>query len=78
MLFSNQRKHALSLPAKDENGKRIDMAFLVDYLCRYLMKDRRKEMFVLDGAMYATTSSTVGSSRNPRANSWTVDREFWS
>lgn len=58
MLFSNERKHALSLPVKDETGKRVNMAFLVNYLCRHLMKDRRKEMFVLDDTMCAATSST--------------------
>ncbi|KAL8905432.1 MAG: hypothetical protein Q9171_006667 [Xanthocarpia ochracea] len=48
MLFSNQRKHSVSLPPTDENGKPSDMAYLVRYLCKYLMKDRRREFFVVD------------------------------
>ncbi|KAF4313412.1 Beta-grasp fold ferredoxin-type [Botryosphaeria dothidea] len=48
MLFSNQRKHAIALPAKDDNGEPANIAFLVRYLCKNTMKDHRKELFVLD------------------------------
>ncbi|KAL8936599.1 MAG: hypothetical protein Q9211_004108 [Gyalolechia sp. 1 TL-2023] len=48
MLFSKKRKHLISLPAADENGNPPDMAFLVRYLCKNLMTDRRKEFFVVD------------------------------
>lgn len=53
MLFSNQRKHHVSLPAEDENGRTANIAFLIRYLCTHLMKDARKELFVLDEAVYA-------------------------
>lgn len=53
MLFSNQRKHNISLPATDEDGRTANLAFLVRYLCVHLMKDHRKESFVLDEAVYA-------------------------
>ena len=48
MLFSNERKHQMLLPAKDEDGKTANIAFLVRYLCQHVMKDQRKELFVLD------------------------------
>jgi ubiquitin related modifier 1 len=48
ILFRNQKKYSLSLPAKDESGAPADIAFLVRYLCDKVMKDPRKELFVLD------------------------------
>ena len=55
MLFSNQRKHQISLPAKGDNGQAANVAFLVRYLCQYLMKDRREELFVMDGTVFVDT-----------------------
>ena len=52
LLFSNQRKHQISLPAKDEDGQTANVAFLVQFLCQHLMKDRRKELFVMDGTVF--------------------------
>ena len=52
MLFSNERKLALSLPSKDSSGASTTVASLVDYLCENAMKDPRKELFVLDGTVY--------------------------
>ncbi|MCJ1242075.1 Ubiquitin- modifier 1 [Varicellaria rhodocarpa] len=51
ILFSNQRKHRLAVPVNDEQGQPVNMAFLVSYLCQNVMKDRRKEMFVIDGTV---------------------------
>jgi ubiquitin related modifier 1 len=48
ILFSNQKKYNLSLPAKDECGELANVAFLVRHLCDRVMKDPRKELFVLD------------------------------
>ncbi|KAF2451977.1 ubiquitin related modifier 1 [Karstenula rhodostoma CBS 690.94] len=48
MLFSNERKLSLTIPAKDEDGTRSNIAFLVRHLCDTVMKDPRKELFVLD------------------------------
>lgn len=48
MLFSNQRKHILSIPTKDESGEASNVAFLVRYLCEDVMQDNRRELFVLD------------------------------
>ncbi|KAI0024425.1 ubiquitin-like modifier 1 [Xylariomycetidae sp. FL0641] len=49
MLFSDQRRHALSIPAKSQEGKPATIAQLIDYLCTHTMKDSRKDLFVLDG-----------------------------
>ncbi|KAH8751722.1 ubiquitin-related modifier 1 [Hyaloscypha sp. PMI_1271] len=49
MLFSDERKHRLSVPAKDSKGAAVTVGWLVHYLCDEIMKDNRKEMFVLDG-----------------------------
>ena len=48
MLFSNQRQHQVSLPARDESGRTATLGFLVGYLCQHLMRDQRKELFVLE------------------------------
>ncbi|KAL2023833.1 hypothetical protein VTK56DRAFT_1100 [Thermocarpiscus australiensis] len=48
MLFSNQRRHSLNLPATDGTGKPANIAFLIDHLCKNLLKDPRTELFVLD------------------------------
>ena len=55
MLFSDQRQHKLALPAHDKDGKPVTVAYLIDYLCQHVMKDNRKELFVLDRHMYAHT-----------------------
>ena len=49
LLFSNQRRHALTLPLSD--GSPVNLKFLVDYLCDHVMKDKRKDMFILDGTV---------------------------
>ncbi|EMD90770.1 hypothetical protein COCC4DRAFT_68609 [Bipolaris maydis ATCC 48331] len=51
ILFANQKKYDLSLPTKDESGKPTNVAFLVRFLCDNVMKDPRKELFVLDGTV---------------------------
>jgi ubiquitin related modifier 1 len=52
MLFSDQRRHSLSIPATDKDGKPSNISVLIDYLCKNIMKDTRKELFVLDDHMY--------------------------
>lgn len=56
MLFSDQRRHALNLPAKDQDGNPSTIAFLIHHLCEHVMKDTRKELFVLDNHMYVSPS----------------------
>ncbi|KAK3684841.1 ubiquitin-like protein [Podospora appendiculata] len=48
MLFSDQKRHSLSIPATDSHGKPATIASLIDYLCKNTMKDPRAELFVLD------------------------------
>ncbi|KAH7402941.1 ubiquitin-related modifier 1 [Pyrenochaeta sp. MPI-SDFR-AT-0127] len=48
ILFSNQKTYSLLLPAKDDFGAPANVAFLVQHLCDKVMKDPRKELFVLD------------------------------
>lgn len=48
MLSSNKKRHSLSIPATKEDGKPANISFLVDFLVKNLMKDPRKELFVLD------------------------------
>lgn len=48
ILFANKKKCSVDLPAKDESGKTANVAFLVRHLCDHMMKDPRKELFVLD------------------------------
>lgn len=54
MLFSNKRKHELSIPIDEKSGSTPTVQYLVQYLCDNLMKDPRKELFVLDDSVYVT------------------------
>lgn len=56
MLFSDQRQHKLAIPAHDKDSKPVTIAYLIDHLCQHVMKDSRKELFVLDNHMYVLFS----------------------
>lgn len=56
MLFSDQRQHKLAIPAHDKDGKPVTIAYLIDHLCQHVMRDSRKELFVLDNHMYVPSS----------------------
>ena len=85
MLFSNQKRRVLSIPTTKDDGKPVNIAFLVDYLVKNVMKDPRKELFVLDNQVYVCLlpshlSSALGASSshrdsNPHA---LVQCEHWS
>ncbi|KAI9850117.1 MAG: Ubiquitin- modifier 1 [Thelocarpon superellum] len=51
MLFSNKRRHELSIPDVNDDGTPTNVALLVDFLCDHVMRDPRKELFVLDGSV---------------------------
>ncbi|EFE39899.1 hypothetical protein TRV_05411 [Trichophyton verrucosum HKI 0517] len=53
MLFSNQRVHKIALPSWDPSGSAANISFLVKYLIENVMKDPRKELFVVDDAVLA-------------------------
>ena len=61
LLFSNERKHDIVLPLKDEFGKATNVAFLVRFLCEKVMKDPRKEMFIFDGTVSVSQSNITQS-----------------
>ena len=49
MLFSNIRKHNISLPAHlSPDGSPPNITYLLKYLIDNVMKDERKELFVLE------------------------------
>ncbi|KIW71118.1 hypothetical protein PV04_03322 [Phialophora macrospora] len=48
LLFDNVAKHPVSLAKDADEGKPPTVGFLVKYLCDHLMKDSRKELFVLN------------------------------
>ncbi|EXJ62706.1 ubiquitin-like modifier 1 [Cladophialophora yegresii CBS 114405] len=49
LLFDNVAQHSLSFAKNTDEGKPPTVGFLVKYLCEHLMKDSRKELFVLNG-----------------------------
>ncbi|KAK4184309.1 ubiquitin-related modifier 1 [Podospora australis] len=49
MLFSNKRRHQVSLPSLTPEGQPATIAYLIDYLCKNLISDPRTDLFVLDG-----------------------------
>lgn len=51
MLFDNVPKHSVLLSSDAFDGKPPTIGYLVTYLCENLMKDSRKELFVLDDAV---------------------------
>ena len=68
LLFSNQRKHHVALPSTDENGQSANMAFLVRYLCKNIMADKRKDMFVIEGTVLVVSYPSVVRERSSRAD----------
>jgi ubiquitin related modifier 1 len=60
ILFSNKRRHDISIPASMDSGKRPNITYLLRHLVDNVIKDERKELFVLDGHLYVdvTTLST--------------------
>jgi hypothetical protein len=49
MLFADERKLKLTVPTRDTNSASTNVGWLVSHLCTEVMKDPRKELFVLDG-----------------------------
>lgn len=51
MLFDNETKHKVTIPSKNTDESPSTIASLIRYLCDHVMRDSRKELFVLDGSM---------------------------
>lgn len=49
MLFDNITEHKVDVPTKAEDGNPFTVGNLIPWICQYLMKDSRKELFVLEG-----------------------------
>jgi hypothetical protein len=54
LLFGNERKHKVVLPARLEDGSRPNITYLLKYLVDNLMKDQRKDMFIMEDNVYGT------------------------
>lgn len=61
MLFSDQRRHSISIPAANKDGKPATIADLIHHLCEHTMKDARKDLFVLQDHLYVTTLTLLQS-----------------
>ena len=48
LLFSNQRKHTIALPRRDEAESPANVAYLIRFLVANLMEDCRMDMFLLN------------------------------
>lgn len=48
ILFSNERKHSVNLPAQLSDGNPPTISYLLQYLVENVMKDERKELFILE------------------------------
>ena len=53
MLFDNVTKHTVSLSNDAADEEPPTLGYLIRYICENLIKDPRKELFVVDGAVYA-------------------------
>jgi Urm1 (Ubiquitin related modifier) len=51
LLFDGHRKLEISIPAHTSSGESSDINFLVDYLCKNVMTDKRTDMFVMNGTV---------------------------
>ncbi|CAK7224092.1 Ubiquitin-related modifier 1 [Sporothrix curviconia] len=49
MLFADQKRLDLQLPAVDASGRPATVGFLIAHLCATAITDGRKDLFVLDG-----------------------------
>lgn len=48
MLFADQKKLEVQLPAQDSKGQPATVGFLIAHLCATAMTDGRKDLFVLE------------------------------
>lgn len=48
ILFANERKHDVAIPARLSDGSRPNIAYLLQYLVDNVMKDERKDLFILE------------------------------
>lgn len=58
LLFGNERKHKVVLPARLADGSTPNISYLLKHLVDNLMKDQRKDMFIMEDNVYVNTAST--------------------
>ena len=51
MLFDNIHQHGTAIPAQTARGDAVKVKDLIPWLCKNLMKDSRKELFVQNVTM---------------------------
>jgi hypothetical protein len=56
LLFGNERKHKVVLPARLEDGSRPNISYLLKYLVDNLMKDQRIDMFIMEDNVYVNVA----------------------
>ncbi|KUM56744.1 hypothetical protein ACN42_g10458 [Penicillium freii] len=61
LLFGNERKHKVVLPARLEDGSRPNISYLLKYLVDNLMKDQRIDMFIMEDNVYVNVTLRVYS-----------------
>lgn len=52
ILFSNERKHTITLPARLEDASQPTISYLLKHLVDNVMKDDRKELFIMEDNVY--------------------------
>ncbi|KAF3403470.1 Ubiquitin-related modifier 1 [Penicillium rolfsii] len=61
LLFGNERKHKISLPACMEDGNPTNIAYLLPYLVNNLMQDQRTDMFIMEDNVYVESELIAGA-----------------
>lgn len=59
LLFDNERKHEIILPARKEDGNASDISSLLIYLVENTMNDNRKDMFIMEDSVYVNTDAYI-------------------
>jgi len=70
MLFSNERKHNVAIPAQLSDGSRPNIAYLLQYLVDNVMKDERKDLFILEDNVYV-----IPEKRDKLRNIFLIDEQ---
>ncbi|KAJ5099155.1 ubiquitin-like modifier 1 [Penicillium argentinense] len=48
ILFSNEREHTITLPARLSDGSQPTISYLLQHLVEHVMKDDRKGLFIME------------------------------
>ncbi|KAJ5986796.1 hypothetical protein N7451_011161 [Penicillium sp. IBT 35674x] len=70
ILFSNERKHKITVPGLLDDGSQPNISYLLRYLVDNLMKDQRKELFIMEDNVYVTLTFFLSNSHQSETNIW--------